>query len=115
MAARWRLLLLLAALWTGGVKLWAGSEEDAFRVAEKEFEDGFYKKAESDFGDFAEKFPASKRLAEARLFQANARFKSQDFTGALTLLSAHQAQAGKLGDQYLLLQAEATFQKGEFQ
>jgi TolA-binding protein len=116
MAARCRLLLLLAVLLTSAVRLSASTaEENAFKAAEKEFQDGFFKKAEEDFGDFADKFPASTRLPDAFLYQANARLKQGDFKGVLNLLSQHWAQAGKLGDQYVFLEAEALFQKGDFQ
>lgn len=116
MAARCRYLFLLVCLLATASRLVAApaTEEGAFQAAWKEFQDGLYKQAESDFGDFTRIFPDSQRLPEAFFFQAEARVKLGDYSGALALLSAHQGQAGKLADEYLFWQGQAAFQKGDY-
>src|ERR1051326_5295287 len=116
MAARCRYLFLLVCLLAAASRLVAApaTEEGAFQAAWKEFQDGLYKQAESDFGDFTRIFPESQRLPEAFFFQAEARVKLGDYSGALALLSAHQGQAGKLADEYLFWQGQAAFQKGDY-
>jgi TolA-binding protein len=97
-------------------RLWAagGPEPQAFTAAEKVYFDADYKNAEIDFNDFIQKFPNSARLAEAVLYQAQARIKLGDFNGALSLLTARQSQAGTLADWYLLCHGEALLAKGDF-
>jgi TolA-binding protein len=92
-----------------------GTESQAFTAAEKVYLDADYRNAEAYFGDFIQKFPGSSKLPEAVLYQAEARIKLGDFNGALSLLSAHQAQAGSLADWYLLCQGEALLAKGDYQ
>jgi TolA-binding protein len=105
-------LLLLA----GTPCAWAAStaETRAFEAAAKAFQDGFYREAEADFGEFAQKYPGSTRLSEAVLFQAEARVKQGKLDAALSLLDLHQAQAGKLADEYLFCRASALLQKQDF-
>src|SRR5260221_5082231 len=109
---------LLLFVWCLAVvpRLWAagGAETEAFTAAEKVYFDADYKNAEIDFNDFVQKFPNSARLAEAVLYQAQARMKLGDFNGALTLLAARQSQAGTLTDWYLLCHGEALLAKGDF-
>lgn len=116
MATVWRCILVSALFLTGAGRLAAApaSEDNAYKAAEKEFLTGLYKEAEVDFGDFARIFPDSARLPEAIFFQAESRMKLGDYSGALNLLSAHQAQAGKLADEYLFWQGQAAFQKGDY-
>jgi len=116
MAAFCRCILVLAFLLPAACRLAAAplSEQNAFEAAEKEFLSGLYKEAEVDFGDFSRIFPDSPRLPEAIFFQAEARMKLGDYAGARTLLAAHQAQAGKLANEYLFWQGEAAFQKGDY-
>ena len=84
-----------------------GSASEAFRVA-------LYPRAEAEFADFLLKHPNSPRAMEAVLFLAQARLQQSNYAGAITLLSAKQAQAGTLADQYLFWQAEALLRKGDF-
>ena len=106
------LVLCLSVLsWGGSAR---GAETQAFTAAENLYLDADYKNAEADFGDFIQKFPNSTRIPEAVLYQAQARVKLGDYNGALTLLSAHQGQAGTLSDWYLLCQGEAFLAKGDY-
>jgi TolA-binding protein len=90
------------------------SESQAFTAAEKAYLDADYKNADAYFGDFIQKFPGSSKVPEAALYQAQARVRLGDYNGALGLLSAHQGQAGLLGDWYLLCQGEAFLAKGDY-
>lgn len=109
---------LLVIVWCLAVvpRLWAAgaAETQAFAAAEKVYFDEDYRNAEIDFNGFIQKFPNSFRIAEAVLYQAQARVKLGDFNGALTLLSARQSQAGTLADWYLLCQGQALLAKGDF-
>lgn len=110
-----RVLLLLGCL-LAVPRLWAasGAETQAFTAAEKVYFDADWRSAETDFGEFIQKYPNSSRVGEAALYQAQARIKLGDFNGALSLLAARQNQAGALGDWYLLCQGEALLAKGDF-
>jgi len=116
MAKTWQCLLMLACLLAAQSRVAAApvSEEGAFQAAEQEFLTGLYEKAEVDFGDFTRIFPDSPHLPEAFFFQAEARMKLGDHAGALKLLAAHQAQAGKLADEYMFWQGQAAFQMGDY-
>ena len=107
-----RLVLIVSAVvWVGTA---TAAENQVFKAAEQEFLDGLYQRAEADFADFIQKYPASPRVADAVLYQAEARIKLGNFDGALNLLSTNQAQSGPLADWYLLCQGEALLAKGEY-
>ncbi len=110
---RWILVstLLLAA----GPRVLAASAADrAFDAARKALDDTFYARAEAQFADFSQKFPASPRLPEAILLQAEARIKLTNYAGAIALLSANQAKAGTNADEYLFWLGEAYAGKGDW-
>jgi TolA-binding protein len=108
------LLLVLYLSAVSGSWSASGAESQAFTAAEKVYLDADYRNAEAYFGDFIQKFPGSSRIPEAVLYQAQARIKLGDYNGALSLLSAHQRQAGSLADWYLLCQGEALLAKGDY-
>src|ERR1035438_7520117 len=110
---RW--ILVLTLLPAAGVRLGAASAADrAFDAATNAFHDTFYERAEAEFADFRQKFPASPRLAEAVLLQAEARLELTNYAGAIELLSGHQGVAGTNADQYLFWLAEAYSRKGDY-
>ena len=110
---RW--ILVLTLLPAAGLRLWAASAADrAFDAATNAFHDTFYERAEAEFADFRQKFPASPRLAEAILLQAEARLELTNYAGAIELLSGHQGVAGTNADQYLFWLAEAYARKGDY-
>lgn len=111
-----RSILLLVVLLLAARRAWpaSGAENQAFTAAEKVYLDADYKNAEAYFADFIQKYPGSTRIPEALLYQAQALIKLGDFNGALSLLSAHQSQAGALADWYLLCQGEALLAKGDY-
>src|ERR1035438_4142845 len=104
---RW--LLVLATLLVTGPRLWGASaaETRTFCAATNLFSLGFYRPAEAAFGNFAQTYSNSTHLAEAILYQAEARTELTNYAGAIALLSAHQANAGTNADQYLFWLAEA--------
>ena len=110
---RWTLLLTL--LLADGPRLWAASAADrALDAAVKAFQDKFYARAEAQLADFCQKFPASPRLADAILVQAQARLELTNYAGAIELLAANQGKAGTNADQYLFWLAEASYRKGDY-
>jgi TolA-binding protein len=111
-----RAILLVVLCLAATPRAWSagGTETQVFTAAEKVYLDADYKNAAAYFGDFIQKFPNSSRIPEAVLYQAQARIKLGDYNGALSLLSAHQSQAGALADWYLLCQGEAFLAKGDF-
>jgi TolA-binding protein len=116
MAFRWPWLLILLALSTGGGRCFAaGAAEDrAYAAAVSAFQDGMWGRAETEFAQFAQKYPKSGRLAEAVLLQAKAEFKQGKFRDALTRLTARKADAGSLADQYVYWIGEAQYQNRDF-
>jgi tetratricopeptide (TPR) repeat protein len=110
---RWTLLLTL--LLADGPRLWAASAADrAFDAAVKAFQDTFYARAEAQLADYCQKFPASPRLPEAILVQAQARLELTNYAGAIELLTANQGNAATNADQYLFWLAEANYRKGDY-
>ena len=115
MAVLCRWILVLTLLLAAGPRLSAASAADrAFEAAVQAFGDTFYDRAEAQFADFCQKFPASPRLAEAVLLQAEARIELTNYAGAIALLSAHQNMAGTNADQYLFWLAEAHSRNGDY-
>jgi len=116
MAFRWQWLLILLALSTGGERSFAASarEDRAYAAAVTAFQDGMWSRAETEFAQFVQKYPKSDRLAEAVLMQAEAEFKQGKLPPAIALLTARQAEAGNLADQYVYWIGEAQFQNGDF-
>jgi outer membrane protein assembly factor BamD (BamD/ComL family) len=116
MAFRWRWLLILLALSTGGERSFAASarEDRAYAAAVTAFQDGMWSRAETEFAQFVQKYPKSDRLAEAGLMQAEAEFKQRKLPQAIALLTARKAEAGNLADQYVYWMGEAQFQNGDF-
>src|SRR5260370_19828101 len=92
----------------------AGSADKAFVAASNALKDDFFSRAEKEFAEFVRVYTNSPRLAEAILFQAEARLSLQNYDGAFQLLSAHQNEAGKWADEYLFWSGEALFRKGDF-
>ena len=108
------LVLMAAEAWSLAASAPTPPEDQAaFRTADKFFQDGFFKQAEAEFARFAQRYTNSPLLSEAILYQAQARIKTGNYAGALELLNAHQAQAGKRADEYLFWTAESLSQKGD--
>jgi tetratricopeptide (TPR) repeat protein len=107
---------MLAALLAAGSRLWAASTAEVrdFGAATNLFGLGFYNAAEERLDAFAQTYTNSTRVAEAILYQAEARIEQTNYAGALALLSSYQSKAGTNADQYLFWLAEAHFRAGDY-
>lgn len=103
------ILLLLGVLAPANVRAASASENRAFTAAARAFNEGFYDRAEKEFGDFVKKYPSADRTEEAWLSQAQCRFKLKQFTGVVELLNTPPARVGKQTDQTVYWRAEAYF------
>ncbi len=92
----------------------SGREDRAYAAAASAFQDGMWSRAEVEFAEFAEKYPKSGRVAEAVLMQGEADIKQGKFLPAMELLTAREAQADKLADQYVYWLGQAQFQNGDY-
>lgn len=112
---RWLVVAVLLVTAATPVRAAAtAAETRAFAGAAEAFQGGFYQRAEAEFAQFIGSYPASARLAEAALLQAEARIQLTNYAGAIELLSMHRAKAGALTDQYLFWLAEALLRKGDY-
>src|SRR5271170_7929513 len=111
-----RCFLIFSALVLGGTPIFAAStrEDRAYAAAASAFQDAMWSRAETEFAQFAAKYPKSTNATEAVLLQAQAEFQQGKFTEVVTLLSTRKAGAGKLADQYVYWIGEAQFQGGDF-
>ena len=115
MAALCRWILVLTLLLAGGPRLWGASTADqAFDAAVQAFHDTVYDRAEAQLADYCQKNPASPRLSEAVLLQAEARLELTNYPGAIDLLTANLATAGTNADQYLFWLGQACSCKGDW-
>jgi tetratricopeptide (TPR) repeat protein len=113
--SRWVLGLLLASLaWLGAARVSGTDEERLFDAAAQVFNDGFYERADREFGEFARMYPYSGKWAESILYQAQARFKLHLFDATLEVLNANIGGAGSLADQYRFWMAEAWFYRTNY-
>ncbi|MCC6820788.1 MAG: tetratricopeptide repeat protein [Verrucomicrobiota bacterium] len=107
-------LILLALAGGRGDAALFGGEHNAFEAAEKSFSLGVWDRAEREFAEFIEKYPKSEGRAAAVSFQAQALFQQQKFAAVVALLNRHQAEAGKLADEYLYWIGTAEFQNTNY-
>jgi TolA-binding protein len=92
----------------------AAKEQRAYAAAVSAFQDEMWSRAETEFAQFAQKYPKSTNAPQAVLLQAQAEFKQGKLPPVVALLSARKAQAGNLADQYAYWTGEAQFQNGDF-
>jgi TolA-binding protein len=104
------------ALLLGGGQVFAasGRETRTYAAALGAFHDEMWSRAETEFAQFAQKYPKSDRVAEAVLLQAEAEFQQKKYPQAIALLQTGKAAAGKFADQYVYWIGEAQFQNGDF-
>ena len=108
----WIALLLLAS--AGGARAAAFGETRAYAAATKAYQDQIWWLAETNFGQFVERFPKSEQRPQAVLYQAIARFQQTNSTGAIELLRANLERAAVLADEYQFWIAEAFFQRADY-
>ena len=107
-------LFLFVAAGTASVRA-ADAEARAFESAQKYLGDGFHELAEKAFADFTAKHPASPRVAQARLLEAQALLAQKKFTAAVSLLTTNLPNAGSLADQFQLGIAQAQARSGNLE
>jgi TolA-binding protein len=116
MALLRRWLLILSVLGLGGGQLWAasGREARALAAATAAFQDQNWDRAEMEFTNFIQKYPASTHVPHVVLMAAQAQFKQGQYAEVIALLSSRAASAGGLADDYTYWLGEAQFAKGDF-
>lgn len=108
-------LLILLALFLSGARLFAvGHEDRDFTAANAAFQDSMWGRAETEFGQFIQKYPKSAHVSEALLMQAQADFKQGRYPQTIALLKAGAPSAGNLADQYAYWIGQAQFQSTEY-
>src|SRR5271155_1726737 len=93
---RWMLVALALIAGVGRLDAANSAETNAFNAALRDLSLKAYERAEADFGRFTQTFTNSALIQTAVLCQAEARIMLTNYDGAITLLAAHQASAGKL-------------------
>lgn len=78
----------------------ADAETRAFERADAFRRDKFYETAEREFAAFAARYPASPRIAQALLLQAQSALAQKKYAVALNLLSTNMANAAGIADQF---------------
>lgn len=84
--------MVLFALFFSAGRLVASEQRD-FATASAAFQDGMWNRAETEFSDFIKKYPASARLSEAALMQAQAEYKQGKFSQTIALLQTNEPSA----------------------
>src|SRR5512141_1844322 len=76
-----RIILVLAIFGISSARMLGAAAADAlaFKAAAEAFQGGFYDRAQAEFAEFAQKYPASSLLGEAWLFQAQALILSSNY------------------------------------
>ncbi len=111
--SRW-ILIVTGLLAAGPLVAAEAPGEGAFNSAVTLLHDSFSQKAEAAFAEFTRRFTNSTHIPEAFLYQAMARCQMSNYDGAIQLLLAHQGQAGKWADQYLLSLGQASLKKEDY-
>src|ERR1051325_2612031 len=78
----------------------ADAETRAFNKAEQFRRDKFYENAEKYFAEFIASYPASPRVSQALLFEAQSALAQKKFRAALDLLTTNMASAAGIADQF---------------
>lgn len=110
------LLLLLAGQMAFGQleAATASDEELAYNAAARFFQDKIYDRAAAEFNSFVSRFPTSKRVPDALLAEAQARFELRQYTNVISLLTANFNRAEKSGDYFRFWIGEAYYQQGKY-
>lgn len=112
-----RLCIVTLALFPGALGVFAAGnakEERAFSAAASAFQARMWSRAETEFGQFVERYPKSTNAPQAVLLQAQARFQQKKFPGAISLLRNNQVRAKNLEDQYVYWIGESQFADSNF-
>ena len=97
---------LLASFFALEVRAQSTDESRSYDAAVRAFQDGVFDRAETLLRDFGRRFPASARVPEAILLEAQAAMQTGRLQPAIDLLSTNAGRAGKLADLYRYRLAE---------
>jgi outer membrane protein assembly factor BamD (BamD/ComL family) len=103
------LLILCALSFCGGAAAASSREERMFTAASSDFKNENWGRAETQFGQFIQRYPNSTNAPMAVLLQAQAQFKQKKYTNTVDTLRRHASLAGGLADQFSLWTGEAQF------
>ena len=90
----WLVILFALVLSAGQLPAATTKEDRTYAAAISAFQDGMWNRAETEFARFIQKYPASGRVPEAVLLQAEAEYRQGKLPEAIALLTVHQAGAG---------------------
>ena len=109
-------ILIFCVLFLGAAQIFAANprETRAFASATATFQDQNWSRAETEFAQFVQRFPASIQVVSAVLSQAQAQFKQGKYTAVIALLTPRMSGAGSLTDFYAYWLGEAQFAQGDF-
>jgi tetratricopeptide (TPR) repeat protein len=110
---RWRQILLLLLV-LGSAQVFAASDDRAFDAAVGVFNLRDWSNAATNFDAFVQKFPESKYVPDAVLYQARAVYQLHQYDNVVTLLSNNLSRAGLRADDFVFLIAQAQFAGGEY-
>jgi TolA-binding protein len=111
---RWFLAVLLLLAAAPCMAATASPEERALDGALRDLANKLYGRAAAEFAEYALTYPASTNLAEAYLYHAEALLGLEEYSQAIDLLKAHEAQSGKWLEEYAFWEAEAWFRKKDY-
>ena len=90
-------------------------ETRAFDAAIRSFQLGTYDRAQNELATFVEQFPASSKVPEALLLQAQCALRLKQLDAAREILTTNAARAGDLTDQYRYWLGETHIRATNFQ
>src|SRR5689334_15155399 len=102
-----RALIILLLVASSRLLAATSAESQAFNTALNFRNGGVWDRAEVEFAQFVQQYTNSTLVPEAILFQAEARIKQTNYSGAIQLLSANVGKAGARADEYHFWLGEA--------
>ena len=93
----------------------SAQETRAFDAAIRSFQLGTYDRAKNELATFVEQFPASPKIPEALLLQAQCALRLKELDAARDLLTTNASRAGDLADQYRYWLGETHIRGTNFQ
>ena len=110
-----RVLVIAVACLSLSVFAQTPQEIRAFDAAIRSFQLGTYDRAHNELAGFVEQFPASQKVAEALLLQAQCALRLKQLDAAREILTTNAARAGDLADQYRYWLGETHIRATNFQ
>ena len=108
------ILILFIALGTTALAQ-TQQETRAFDAAIRSFQLGTYDRAQNELASFVEQFPASAKVSEALLLQAQCALRLKQLGAAREILTTNATRAGDLADQYRYWLGETHIRATNFQ